>query len=71
MGGDFYDFFLLDRNRLGVVIADVSGKGVPAAIFMAVSRTMLKATALQGPRPATASGTSTTCSVRTTTPPCS
>lgn len=51
MGGDFYDFFLLDGERLGVVIADVSGKGVPAAIFMAVSRTMLKATALQGVSP--------------------
>lgn len=48
MGGDFYDFFLVDQNRLGLVIADVSGKGVPAAIFMAVSRTMLKATAMQG-----------------------
>src|SRR4029079_14237965 len=38
IGGDFYDFFLIDDTRLGVVIADVSGKGVPAAIFMAVSR---------------------------------
>ena len=46
MGGDFYDFFLIDDKRLGVVIADVSGKGVPAAIFMAVSRSLLKATAL-------------------------
>jgi len=51
MGGDFYDFFLLDPDRLGLVIADVSGKGVPAAIFMAVSRTMLKATAMQGVDP--------------------
>lgn len=51
MGGDFYDFFLLDAERLGLVVADVSGKGVPAAIFMAVSRTMLKATALQGVSP--------------------
>ncbi|MBM4125269.1 MAG: DUF3365 domain-containing protein, partial [Nitrospira sp.] len=51
MGGDFYDFFLIDRDRLGLVIADVSGKGVPAAIFMAVSRTMLKATAMQAASP--------------------
>jgi serine phosphatase RsbU (regulator of sigma subunit)/anti-sigma regulatory factor (Ser/Thr protein kinase) len=52
MGGDFYDFFLIDEDRLGLVIADVSGKGVPAAIFMAVSRTMLKATAMQAVSPA-------------------
>jgi sigma-B regulation protein RsbU (phosphoserine phosphatase) len=51
MGGDFYDFFLIDENRLGVVIADVSGKGVPAAIFMAVSRSLLKATALTSVSP--------------------
>ena len=48
IGGDFYDFFLIDNQRLGVVIGDVSGKGIPAAIFMAVSRTLLRATALQG-----------------------
>lgn len=48
VGGDFFDFFLIDKDRLGFVIADVSGKGVPAAIFMAVSRTLLKATALKG-----------------------
>lgn len=47
MGGDLYDFFLIDRERLGIVIADVSGKGVPAAIFMAVSRSLIKATALK------------------------
>jgi sigma-B regulation protein RsbU (phosphoserine phosphatase) len=46
VGGDFYDFFLIDENRLGFVIGDVSGKGVPAAILMAVSRTLLRATAL-------------------------
>jgi phosphoserine phosphatase RsbU/P len=51
MGGDFYDFFLIDDKRLGVVIADVSGKGVPAAIFMAVSRSLLKATALTSVSP--------------------
>jgi len=48
VGGDFYDFFLVDRRRLGFVVGDVSGKGVPAAIFMALSRTLLKATALHG-----------------------
>ena len=48
VGGDFYDFFLIDHNRLGFVIGDVSGKGVPAAIFMAVSRTLIRATGLKG-----------------------
>ncbi len=48
VGGDLYDFFLLDDNRVGFVIGDVSGKGVPAAIFMAVSRTLIRATALKG-----------------------
>jgi phosphoserine phosphatase RsbU/P len=47
VGGDFYDFFLIDGERLGFVIGDVSGKGVPAALFMAVSRTLLRATAMQ------------------------
>lgn len=45
VGGDFYDYFPLDGGRLGVAIADVSGKGVPAAFFMAISRTLLKANA--------------------------
>ena len=52
VGGDFYDFFLIDSTHLAVVIGDVSGKGMPAAIFMAVSRTLLKATALSGIAPA-------------------
>lgn len=47
VGGDFFDFFLLDDHQLGFVIADVSGKGVPASLYMAVSRTMLKAIASQ------------------------
>jgi sigma-B regulation protein RsbU (phosphoserine phosphatase) len=48
VGGDFYDFFPIGKHRIGFVIADVSGKGVPAAMLMAVSRTLLKATALKG-----------------------
>lgn len=46
VGGDFYDFFQLSLRQVGMVVADVSGKGVPAALFMAVSRTLLKATAM-------------------------
>jgi sigma-B regulation protein RsbU (phosphoserine phosphatase) len=42
MGGDFYDFIELPDGRIGIVMADVSGKGVPAAFFMAVSRTSLR-----------------------------
>jgi len=48
VGGDFYDFFRIGEDRIGFNIADVSGKGVPAAIFMAVSRTLLRTTGLQG-----------------------
>ena len=51
VGGDFYDFFFLSPRRVGIVVADVSGKGVPAALFMAVSRTLLKATATFGISP--------------------
>ncbi|MCF7708536.1 MAG: SpoIIE family protein phosphatase [Verrucomicrobia bacterium] len=42
VGGDFYDFFLLDEKRMVVAIGDVSGKGVPAALFMAVTRSFLR-----------------------------
>ena len=52
VGGDFYDFFRIDEDRIGFVIADVSGKGVPAAIFMAVSRTLIRATGIRGSGPA-------------------
>ncbi len=46
VGGDFYDFFYVDEDHLGLVIADVSGKGIPAALFMAISRSLVKAAAL-------------------------
>lgn len=52
VGGDFYDFFSLQDGRLGFAIADVSGKGVSAALFMAVSRTLLEGLALQTDGPA-------------------
>ncbi len=42
VGGDFYDFFLVDDDHLALVMADVSGKGVPAALFMVISKTLLK-----------------------------
>ena len=48
VGGDFYDFFFVDGTHLCFVIADVSGKGVPAALFMAMSMTLIKATARYG-----------------------
>jgi sigma-B regulation protein RsbU (phosphoserine phosphatase) len=41
VGGDFYDFFLIDDDRLCIVIADVSGKGVPAALFMVIAKTLI------------------------------
>ena len=52
VGGDFYDFFRIDADHIGFVIADVSGKGVPAAIFMAVARTLIRATGIRGVSPA-------------------
>ena len=48
VGGDFYDFFLIDEDHLALVIADVSGKGVPAALFMVISKTLIKNVALSG-----------------------
>ena len=51
MGGDFYDFFTLDDGRLAVVMADVSGKGVPAAFFMAIARTVVRAAAARHSTP--------------------
>jgi phosphoserine phosphatase RsbU/P len=51
VGGDFYDFFLLDQDRLCVVIGDVSGKGVPAALFMSVTKYLLEAAVGAGETP--------------------
>jgi len=51
VGGDFYDFFLIDENTLAVVIADVSNKGVPAALFMVIAKTLIKNTAQYGKSP--------------------
>ena len=48
VGGDFYDFFLIDEDHLGLVIADVSGKGIPAALFMMISKTILQSCAMLG-----------------------
>lgn len=54
VGGDLYDLFHLPSGELGFVVGDVSGKGVPAALFMAVSRTLLRAAAMRGASPAQA-----------------
>ncbi len=51
VGGDFYDFFFVDKNRLAMVIADVSGKGIPAALFMMRSKTTIKNLAESGKTP--------------------
>jgi len=48
VGGDFYDFFWIDHDHLGMVMADVSGKGVPAALFMMISKTLIKSYAQAG-----------------------
>ena len=51
IGGDFYDFFFIDDNTLALVVADVSDKGVPAALFMMVSRTLIHSLAVDNPSP--------------------
>ena len=57
VGGDFYDFFLIDDDHLGLVMADVSGKGVPAALFMMISKIIVKNCAIIGMSPAQALST--------------
>lgn len=52
VGGDFYDFFLIDEDHLAMVIADVSGKGIPAALFMMMSKILVKNFTMQGLQPA-------------------
>ncbi len=51
VGGDFYDFFMIGEDHLGLVVADVSGKGVPAALFMVIAKTLIKNRALMGGTP--------------------
>ncbi|MDE5965252.1 MAG: PP2C family protein-serine/threonine phosphatase, partial [Lachnospiraceae bacterium] len=51
VGGDFYDFFLIDEDHLALVIADVSGKGVPAALFMVIAKTLIKNQVMMGASP--------------------
>jgi len=51
VGGDFYDFFLVDDTHLGIVMADVSGKGIPAALFMMVSKILIQNIAMMGSSP--------------------
>ncbi len=52
VGGDFYDFFMTDEDHIALVMADVSGKGVPASMFMAIARTLIKDRAQMGYSPA-------------------
>ena len=51
VGGDFYDFFMVDDSHMAVVMADVSGKGVPAALFMVIAKTLIKNYAQSGIKP--------------------
>ena len=51
VGGDFYDFFLVDDDHIGLVMADVSGKGIPAAMFMMTAKTLIKNRTLAGGTP--------------------
>lgn len=54
VGGDFYDFFMIDHDHIGFVMADVSGKGVPAALLMMVARVLIKSSLQSGKSPAEA-----------------
>ena len=51
VGGDFYDFFIIDEKRFAMVIADVAGKGVPATLFMVIAKTLLKNETMTGASP--------------------
>ena len=51
VGGDFYDFFLIDHDHIGLVMADVSGKGIPAALFMMIARVLIKSHLQNGQSP--------------------
>lgn len=51
VGGDFYDFYLIDEDRVAIIIGDVSGKGVPAALFMVIAKTLIKNEAQRGLAP--------------------
>lgn len=52
VGGDFYDFFMVGEDRLAIIVADVSGKGVPAALFMVITKTLIKNYTQTGMQPA-------------------
>ena len=54
VGGDFYDFFLVDDDHVALVMADVSGKGVPAALFMVIAKTLIKNSLMEGNSPSEA-----------------
>ncbi len=54
VGGDFYDFFLVSDNKLGMTMADVSGKGIPAAMYMMMAKSMIKTKMISGAKPADA-----------------
>ena len=54
VGGDFYDFFLVDEDHIAMVMADVSGKGIPASLFMMISKLLLQSRIMMGESPAEA-----------------
>lgn len=54
VGGDFYDFFLVDEDRIAMVMADVSGKGIPASLFMMISKMLIQSRVMMGESPAEA-----------------
>ena len=71
VGGDFYDFFMIDQTHLAVVIADVSGKGVPAALFMVIAKTIIRNQAQSSLSPAEIFTAPTNSCVKTTAKGCS